>query len=44
MPEMNDEKIRELIIYSYRMIYQVKNKDVEVLTIIHGKRDFNKLS
>ena len=40
VPEINDKKIRELIIYSYRLIYEVKNDDVDILAIIHGKRDF----
>ncbi len=40
VPEINDKKIRELIVYSYRLIYEVKNDDVDILAIIHGKRDF----
>jgi len=40
VPEINDKKIRELIIYSYRLVYEVKNDDVDILAIIHGKRDF----
>jgi len=40
VPEINDKKIRELIIYSYRLIYEVKDDDVDILAIIHGKRDF----
>ncbi|WP_028323222.1 type II toxin-antitoxin system mRNA interferase toxin, RelE/StbE family [Desulfatirhabdium butyrativorans] len=40
IPEFNDNKIRELIIYSYRLVYEVKNGDVDILAIVHGKRDF----
>ena len=40
VPEINDKKIRELIIYSYRLVYEIKNDDVNILAIIHGKRDF----
>ncbi|MBF0121234.1 MAG: type II toxin-antitoxin system RelE/ParE family toxin [Desulfobacterales bacterium] len=42
VPEFNEPNIRELIIYSYRLIYEIKTKTVEILTIIHGKRDFVK--
>lgn len=43
VPEIMDESIRELIIDPYRIIYTVneKHEDVEVLAVIHGKRDFN---
>jgi len=42
VPEIGEENIRELMVYSYRLVYEVKNSDVEILAIIHGKRDFNK--
>lgn len=42
VPEINEENTRELIIYSYRIVYQVKdNNDVEILAVIHGKRDLS---
>jgi len=43
VPEIMDEAIRELIIAPYRVIYTVaeNTKDVEVLSVIHGKRNFN---
>lgn len=40
VPEMNQETIRELIIYSYRLIYQINNNDIDILTLVHGKQDF----
>jgi toxin ParE1/3/4 len=44
VPELMDESIREIIITPYRVIYCVSkySNDVEVLSIIHGKRDFDK--
>ena len=42
VPEIEDPNIRELIIYSYRLIYEVSPKGIEILAIIHGKRDFPK--
>jgi plasmid stabilization system protein ParE len=41
VPEINDQNIRELIVYSYRLIYEVSVTGVEILAIIHGRRDFN---
>lgn len=40
IPEFGDSSIRELIIFSYRLVYEVKTDHVDILTIIHGKRDF----
>jgi toxin ParE1/3/4 len=42
VPEVEDPNIRELIIYSYRLIYEISQKRIEILTIIHGKQDFSK--
>ena len=39
VPEFDDESIRELIVYSYRVIYRVRKGDVVVAAIIHGARD-----
>lgn len=41
VPEICDPKIRELIIYSYRLIYEISHNRIEVLSIIHGKQDFS---
>ena len=39
--ELNNPKIRELLIYSYRLIYHISSDDeVEVLAIVHTKRKF----
>jgi toxin ParE1/3/4 len=40
VPEVEDPNIRELIIYSYRLIYEISPKRIEILAIIHGKQDF----
>ena len=42
VPEMGDSRIRELLIYSYRIIYEVFPEKVEVLALIHSKRNFIK--
>jgi addiction module RelE/StbE family toxin len=40
VPEIEDPNIRELIIYSYRLIYEISPNRIEILAIIHGKQDF----
>jgi len=41
IPELNNPRIRELIIYSYRMVYQVESEDVEILTLVHSRKNFD---
>ncbi len=43
VPELHDENIRELLQYSYRIIYRIKG-DIEIAAVIHAKMDFNSLS
>lgn len=38
MPEVEDPKIRELIVGVYRVIYRVEEKRLLVLTVIEGHR------
>ena len=40
VPEINDPDIREIFIYSYRMMYQITPDNIYILGVIHGKRDF----
>jgi len=40
VPEIGDPNVREVFVYSYRLIYEVKQSDIEVLAVIHGRRDF----
>jgi toxin ParE1/3/4 len=42
VPEIWDPNIRELLIYSYRLVYEVFPNKVEVLALIHSKRNFIK--
>ena len=39
VPEYNRMDIRELIFQSYRIIYQITDDRITILTVIHGKRD-----
>ena len=38
VPEINDQKIRELIYGNYRIIYRIYHDQIFVLTIRHGKQ------
>ena len=38
VPEYDDENIREVIAYSYRIIYAVTSDSVLIAAVIHGKR------
>mgnify|MGYP001175426574 FL=1 len=40
VPEVGDPHIREVIVYSYRLVYEVSGKNIEVLALIHAKRNF----
>ena len=40
VPEIDDENIREIFMYSYRILYEIKSEKVYIIGIIHGRRDF----
>ena len=39
-PETNDPQIREVPVYSYRLIYWVTEKSIFILAVIHSRRNF----
>lgn len=39
VPEFEDQTIRELFAYNYRIIYYVKEEEILIASVIHGKRD-----
>ena len=38
VPEFDDENVREVIVYSYRVIYRVRQDEIVIAAVIHGKR------
>ena len=38
VPELDDEDIREVFAYSYRIIYRLQQDEVLITAVIHGKR------
>ena len=41
VPELNEDHIRELSLYSYRIIYEINVRGIFVLAIVHKRRDLN---
>ena len=40
VPETADPHIRELQVYSYRMIYWIREESIYVLTLVHSRQNF----
>jgi addiction module RelE/StbE family toxin len=38
VPEIGNQKCRELFIYEYRLIYEIEGGVVRILAVIHGRR------
>ena len=38
VPELDDERIREVSAYSYRIVYRFEGQVVTVAAVIHGRR------
>lgn len=41
VPELADDAVRERFVYSYRLIYEVRERDVLIVAVIHGKRQLD---
>lgn len=44
VPEIGDERIRERLIYSYRLVYRVEPERILIVAVIHGKRLLENIS
>jgi toxin ParE1/3/4 len=42
VPELGEESVREVFVYSYRILYEVLPGEVQILAFLHGARDFNR--
>ena len=38
VPEIDDERVREVFAYSYRIVYRLDGQVVTVAAVIHGRR------
>lgn len=43
-PEAQREDIRELIVDGYRLVYWTDGERATVLAVVHGKRDFERIT
>ena len=41
IPEINQENIREISIYSYRIIYEINDQVIIILAIVHQRQVLN---
>ena len=39
VPKFDDEAVRELSLYSYRILYEIKTTHIDILAVIHKRRD-----
>lgn len=39
VPELNEDVVRELLLYSYRIIYETKDKEIFVLAVVHQRKN-----
>ena len=44
VPEFHDKRIRERLVYSYRLVYKIERSCVLVVAVIHDKRLFETIS
>lgn len=41
LEEIDEVNVREIIVYSYRMIYRIVDDGINILTIVHCKRQLS---
>ena len=41
--EADRETIREILYQNYRIVYRIKSELIEILTVIHGRRDLGSI-
>lgn len=44
VPEISEEEIRERFVFSYRLVYRIKDSAITIVAIIHGKRLLENIS
>ena len=43
VPDVGSESTRELFVLRYRLMYEVRDKEIGVLAFVHGARDYASL-
>ena len=44
VPELDDENVRERLVYSYRVVYKVESSRILIVAVIHGRREIENVS
>ena len=44
LPEFHSKTFRELLVYSYRLVYKIERSKIIIVAVIHDKRSFGKVS
>ena len=39
VPELNQDVVREVPQYSYRILYEIKETNIDILAVIHKRKD-----
>lgn len=39
VPELDDEAVRQLSLYSYRILYEIKTTYIDIQAVIHKRQD-----
>jgi len=42
VPELDDPAVREVLVYSYRILYRMSVDAIHIAAIVHGARDLNR--
>ena len=42
IPKIDEDCYRELLIFSYRIMYKIEEKNIYIVAVIHMSREFNK--
>lgn len=42
VPEFSDDTIRELVVFSYRLIYQINGDRIDIGAVVHGSRELKR--
>jgi toxin ParE1/3/4 len=39
VPEFNEDELREIVVFSYRIIYEIEGDLCHIVAVVHGSRD-----
>lgn len=42
VPEVEHQSLRELIVENYRVVYQLREEEIEIITVLHSRQNLRK--